>query len=179
MLPPRPAALTLLLATIAVTACAAAASPSFDPSSPPRYVAPAVRVVSGCVEHDGLPDRACTPGATDPAVTQADITTTICRLGYTKTVRPPYSVTEPIKVERMRAYGITGSLHDYELDHLIPLEVGGAPSDVANLWPEPWTGSRGASAKDVVERQLHDEVCAHRISLADAQRRFAVDWRHG
>ena len=36
-----------------------------------------------------LPDPACTPGAIDPAVTQADIATTICRTGYTATVRPP------------------------------------------------------------------------------------------
>jgi hypothetical protein len=179
MLSSRPTALTLLVASIAVSACAAGAAPSFDPHSPPRYVALPVSVVSGCVEHDGLPDRACTPGATDPAVTQANVATTICRIGYTKTVRPPYSVTHPIKIERMRAYGVGGSLSGYELDHLIPLEVGGAPSDVANLWPEPLTGSHGALAKDVVERQLHDDVCAHRISLADAQRRFAVDWRHG
>ncbi len=170
---------TLLVASLAISACAAPASPSFDRNSPPRYLAPSARVVSGCVEHDGLPDRACTPGATDPRVTQTDIAETICVVGYTKTVRPPLSVTAPIKIDRMRAYGLDAPLRDYELDHLIPLELGGAPDDVANLWPEPWDGSKGAAAKDVVERAVHDAVCAHRISLADAQRRFALDWRHG
>ena len=44
------------------------------------------------VQHwdDGrLPDRRCTPGAIDPAVTQADIQSTICVTGYADTVRPP------------------------------------------------------------------------------------------
>ncbi len=52
-------------------------------------------------------------------MTQADIASTICRTGYTATVRPPASVTEPIKRERMAAYGITAPLADYELDHLV------------------------------------------------------------
>src|SRR2546426_4112782 len=80
-----------------------------------------------------LPDPACTPGATDPRVTQENIGSTICVSGYTSTVRPPVSVTNPIKQERMQAYGFTDSTANYELDHLISLELGGAPSDVKNL----------------------------------------------
>jgi hypothetical protein len=82
---------------------------------------------STCIAiNDILPDPNCTPGATDPAVTQDNIDSTICVSGYTKTVRPPTSVTNPIKLERMQAYGFTDSKSNYELDHLIPLEVGGA-----------------------------------------------------
>src|SRR5262245_60365030 len=51
-----------------------------------------------------LPDPACTPGATDPRVTQANIQVTICRSGYTRTVRPPTSYTEPLKRELMQRY---------------------------------------------------------------------------
>ena len=45
-----------------------------------------------------LPDPKCTPGATDPRVTQSNIQSTICVPGYTKTVRPSTSVTDPIKI---------------------------------------------------------------------------------
>ena len=64
----------------------------------------------------------------------------------------PVSVTDRIKREQMAAYGLQGQrLADYELDHLISLELGGAPADVANLWPEPWTGDANAHQKDAVE----------------------------
>jgi len=130
-----------------------------------------------CVEHDGLPDPACTPGATDPRVTQATIDSTICVSGYTKRVRPPTRVTEPIKREEIRAYALTGPLSAYELDHLIPLELGGAPASVANLWPEPWNGPQNAHDKDHVENELHRRVCAHEMNLDDAQRRIASNWQ--
>lgn len=142
-----------------------------------RYVAPPMRDGGGCRAHDGLPDAACTPGATDPRVTQANIDTTMCRSGYTKTVRPPEHVTSSIKRERMDAYGAAGPPSAYELDHLIPLELGGAPADVANMWPEPLAGSDGAHTKDQVENALHRRVCAHVLSLAAAQRAIATNWR--
>jgi hypothetical protein len=48
-------------------------------------------------DHGLLPDRSCTPGAIDPAITQATIGSTICRPGYTDSVRPPESQTEAFK----------------------------------------------------------------------------------
>jgi hypothetical protein len=66
-----------------------------------------------------LPDPHCTPGAIDPAVTQADIRRTICRAGYSESVRPPESVTEPEKRASLRAYGDHRPLRDYEYDHLL------------------------------------------------------------
>ena len=61
----------------------------------------------------------------------------------------------------------------HEEDHLISLELGGAPSDPKNLWPEP-----GASPnpKDKIENFLHTEICSGRITLLDAQSRIAKDW---
>jgi hypothetical protein len=82
------------------------------------------------------PDRRCTPGAVNPAVTQATIGSTICRPGWTGTVRPPESVTEPEKLASMAAYGVRGAAA-YEYDHDVPLELGGAVNDPRNLWPEP------------------------------------------
>ena len=120
-----------------------------------------------------LPDRRCTPGAVSRAVTQANIAATVCRRGYTKRVRPPESVTEPQKLAAMAAYGDRGSARRYEYDHLIPLELGGAPDDPHNLWPEP-----GASPnrKDRLEGVLRSLVCRRRLSLAVAQSAIARDW---
>jgi hypothetical protein len=129
-----------------------------------------------CISVNGLPDHNCTPGVADPRVTQANIATTICVSGYTTTVRPPTSYTDPLKVQQMALYGETGSTADYEEDHLIALEVGGDPRDPKNLWPEPRNGSNDASTKDTLENRLHAEVCAGAITLAAAQQCIAVDW---
>jgi hypothetical protein len=119
------------------------------------------------------PDLHCTPGALNPAVTQATIRTTICRSGYTSRIRPSTSVTGPEKLASIRAYGLHGSPRSYEYDHLISLELGGAANDSRNLWPEP-----GASPnlKDKVENYLHLRVCDGRMSLARAQSIVALSW---
>jgi hypothetical protein len=119
------------------------------------------------------PDPACTPGALNPAVTQATIDQTICVDGWTETVRPAESITEQEKAASMAAYGDTGSMGDYEYDHFVPLELGGATNNPSNLWPEP-----GASPnpKDAVEDELRSEVCDGQISLAAAQREIVKNW---
>jgi hypothetical protein len=105
-------------------------------------------------------------------VTQADIRSTICVSGYTKTVRPPESQTEAFKFgHAYPAYGIADGVKS-ELDHLVPLELGGA-NDAANLWPE--VGPL-PNPKDSVERALNRAVCDGRTTLAAAQRAIAADW---
>jgi len=122
-----------------------------------------------------LPDRRCTPGAIDPAITQANIQSTICRTGYTETVRPPESQTEAFKFgEAYPAYGIPSGTAS-ELDHLVPLELGGA-NDAANLWPEV---GPVPNPKDTVEAALNTAVCDGQVSLARAQRAIARDQRSG
>jgi hypothetical protein len=92
-------------------------------------------------------------------------------------VRPPASVTDRIKRDQLVAYGLQGQLpNGYELDHLISLELGGAPADVANLWPQPWSGEPNAHEKDAVENYLHAQVCSGALQLAQAQRQIATDW---
>lgn len=123
-----------------------------------------------------LPDTACTPGAIDPAVTQATISSTICASGYTASIRPPTSITGPAKTESLADYGMAAS-STTEYDHLVPLELGGA-SSVSNLWPEPnKAGARGVdNPKDAVESALKRAVCAHTIPLAAAQVAIAKNW---
>ena len=63
----------------------------------------------------------------------------------------------------------------YELDHLIPLELGGDNAS-ANLWPEPASPAPGFHQKDDLENTLHDLVCAGALGLAAAQHAIASNW---
>lgn len=132
-------------------------------------------------------------------MTPATIGSTICTSGWTSEVRPPESYTEQVK--RLEAgaggsvsyRGVTYQVHGfeladpqlghYELDHLIPLELGGAPADPRNLWMEPYeppTGNAapgtGSPTKDVVESAAREAVCAGRVPLATAQHQIATNW---
>src|SRR6266536_1628727 len=113
-----------------------------------------------------LADAARTPGVLNPDVTQATIDSTICRSGWTRTIRPPVEYTNGLKGRQMRAYDETGPLSAYQEDHLISLELGGHPTDPRNLWPEPYPR---ASEVDGIENELNQQVCAGSLSLRDAQ----------
>jgi hypothetical protein len=109
-----------------------------------------------------------TPGVLNAAVTQATIRSTICRRGWTATVRPPTSYTSALKLRQLAAYGETGPTSAYQEDHLISLELGGDPTDPRNLWPEPYPR---ASAVDRIENDLNAQVCSGALSLVEAQRK--------
>jgi hypothetical protein len=115
-----------------------------------------------------------TPGVVNPDVTQANIRSTICRRGWTSTIRPPVSYTNELKRKQMRQYGETGPLTGYQEDHLISLELGGHPTDPRNLWPEPYPRAREV---DAIENELNAQVCQGSLTLAEAQRREA-DLKH-
>ena len=115
--------------------------------------------------------RALIPGAVDPNVTQRMIHDTICQRGYTAKVRPSRKVTDAIK--RSVAEGLPGSPQDYELDHLIPLGLGGHPTSANNLWLQSWAV---AAIKDRDELRLHHEVCVGRMTLEQAQHKMLATW---
>ncbi|MFL5942473.1 MAG: hypothetical protein ACJ75L_04320 [Gaiellaceae bacterium] len=144
-------AVDLLIALLLVTAVAVAFAPVH------RHGTRAV-----------LADPVRTPGVLNPDVTQANIRSTICRHGWTATIRPPTDYTNGLKRRQMRAYGETGSLSGYQEDHLISLELGGDPTDPRNLWPEPYPR---AAEVDKIENELNAEVCSGQLTLAQAQQR--------
>lgn len=124
-----------------------------------------------------LPDPNCQPGAYNPDVTQSTIGSTICVSGWTATVRPPTSYTNPLKVKQIDEYGYSDtSTADYEEDHLVPLELGGAPKATTNLWPEPRYGTQTATSKDGVETKLKNAVCSGKITLSAARSAIAHNW---
>lgn len=171
----------LVVGVLVVAACTevAPAAPDLAPAPGPSSVAEALASIPAHCAYrrtaagDPLPDPSCTPGATDPRVSPQNVGATICRSGYTKTVRPPTSYTDPLKAELLRRYATTGVASETELDHLIPLELGGAPADAHNLWPEP---GGIPNPKDRVENGLNKLVCNGRLGLIEAQRAIAADW---
>src|SRR3989338_714961 len=135
----------------------------------PAALAPRSKTAN-CIVAGALPDRACTPGSVFAAATPAQI----CVSGYTKRVR---SVSTKLRKQLFAAYGVaypppTGA---YELDHIIPLALGGDNS-AANLFPEAADPKPGFKEKDVVEVYLYEEMCAGKIDLAAAQTQVAEDW---
>jgi hypothetical protein len=109
-----------------------------------------------------------TPGALNPEVTQATVAATVCVPGYSKRIRPPASYTGALKRRQIREWDLPGGPQDYQEDHLISLSLGGHPTDPRNLWPEP---RPRADDVDRIELDLHEDVCAGRITLGEAQTR--------
>ena len=122
----------------------------------------------GGASHAIVADPRRTPGVLNPDVTQANIRSTICRHGWTATIRPPESYTNALKHKQMRAYRETGSISGYQEDHLISLELGGSPTDPRNLWPEPYPR---ASQMDQQENELNAQVCGGALTLVEAQQK--------
>lgn len=163
--------LSVPVAFVVLVAALVAASPVAAASAAPGVL------------RTGLPNHTLTPGAMNPAVTQATIHTTICVSGWTATIRPPSSYTTALKVSQLATYGFSDRrLADYEEDHLISLELGGNPRSSKNLWPEPHhirlaSGvDVGSFTKDAFENSLKRSVCAGRISLSTAQHEIAGNW---
>ena len=125
-----------------------------------------------------LPDPTATPGFTNPAVMQSNIQNTICVSGYTKTIRPPASYTNKLKLKQLKSgvYKSDLGAAEYEEDHLVSLELGGHPMSELNLWPQYWFSVYGAHEKDQLENKLNKLVCTNKITLVEAQKAIATNW---
>jgi hypothetical protein len=152
---------TVASSTTVVTLPATVAPPATEPPStvataPSTPATPAVSYPGGWVP-------VFTPGSV------LDVTAAqVCVPGYARSVRDvPQAEREQVLAE----YGLSSG-EGYELDHLIPLELGGSNrSD--NLWPEPLAE---AHKKDAVENALHRALCSGQISLATAQEEIPHWW---
>jgi hypothetical protein len=96
---------------------------------------------TGCVPktHNGLPtpDPTCTPGAINPTVTLAVLKNAAFRTGCLRDC----STSSSQKGTTYANYGLTrpanntGTTQTCELDHVVPLEIGGADT-LDNIWPQ-------------------------------------------
>jgi hypothetical protein len=109
-----------------------------------------------------------------PGVTFHVAVATICRSGYSSSVR---DVPESEKNKVYAEYGITHrTTGQYEIDHLISLELGGSNA-IGNLWPELNDHPHGyLNSKDILENHLHALLCTGKISLRSAQTLIASNW---
>ena len=134
-------------------------------------------LILGVASAGELPDPRLTPGAINPDVTQSNIRDTICIKGFTKTIRPPANYTNRLKKKQIAQYGYGhANPKAFEEDHLIPLGIGGNPTDPKNLWPEPRNGNWSASTKDKLEGKLHELVCNMSLRLDEAQQEISTNW---
>lgn len=136
------------------------------------YVAPDGRTEAQLVAAHVLPDPAH-PGVINPAVTQENIKDTVCKSGWTATVRPPTSYTNKIR-NALTPAGLKPL--DGELDHRLSIEDSGHPSDPKNLWWQAYHDHYGARVKDVLETNLKRRVCAGSISLDEARTALLGNW---
>jgi hypothetical protein len=113
-----------------------------------------------------MPNRTLTPGD----VVQRD-TVSVCSTGNAGRHR---KVSYRTRDRVYLAYGIPRGKRKglYEIDHLVPLELGGS-NRPANLWPQPLAD---AKLKDRVEDELHEAVCNGDMTLDAAQRAIERDW---
>jgi len=117
-----------------------------------------------------IPDPTLTPGAVRTTDVGAICSTPTSGLRHWSRERDDRILAE---------YGLpTGPHGDYELDHLIPLCLGGADSE-ANIWPQPhrplepaWNSER----KDELEARLCQLACAGALDVREAQREISEDW---
>lgn len=128
-----------------------------------------------------LPNPTLTPGATRPVTVKE-----ICTPGSAAIAR---DVTPSVKAEVYARYHIarsgtwvrskkTGKRYfksDYEVDHLISIEIGGS-NEIENLWAQSYTGPLNAHDKDRLENQLHALVCKGSLTLKEAQTAMRTDW---
>ena len=129
-----------------------------------------------------VPDPRCTPGGIDPSVTADVLRNRAWRTGCIRNCQ----TNEAEKHVAYRWYGIRVPRRNYgesqvcELDHLVPLELGGADG-LGNVRPECGPSAvaldeRYFKIKDRVENYLADEVKSRGMSLAAAQRGIASNW---
>jgi hypothetical protein len=146
------------------TATPTSASPSPTPTSTPT---PTPRITHA-PDGSAMPDRTLTPG--NALVSAAAV---VCAPEYATSIS---DVSEDLRRGVLAAYAIEDAQRDgYELDHLIPVELGGDNS-AGNLWPQPRTGIGNAAVKNGLESHLRDLVCAGAVPLAEAQHTMASDW---
>lgn len=119
-----------------------------------------------------IPDDQLTPGMT--GVDSKDV---ICTPNYTRRVR---QVSTAMRRSIFVEYGMTAaSCGHCEIDHRVPLEIGGS-NGRENLWPQSYdTKPWNALVKDQLENEIHRQVCEGDISLEEAQELFRGNWIDG
>lgn len=117
------------------------------------------------------PDRLCSPGAYYVRLTKR----VICRASFRTGAIRNVPQSEKFQVEREYGMQPTYYGHTIEIDHIVPLELGGSNA-IANLFPETGSGTANYHEKDALENRAKAAVCDGQLSLRTARRGFGRDW---
>jgi len=129
-----------------------------------------------------IPDPRCTPGGINPSVSGNVLRDPRWRTGSVRNCES----SEGLKHIAYRWYNVqkphinSNQNQVCELDHLVPLELGGADG-LGNIWPQcgpdaVTLNERYFKQKDRVENYLAQKVKSGRMELGAAQRGIASDW---
>jgi len=126
-----------------------------------------------------FPDPKLTPGMVNLDLTKE----VLCAPGFSTKKYRDTANAEELKTNAYARYGMVDHkgmcalvARGCEIDHLIPLELGGK-TNIDNLWPQPYgTKPWNATIKDRLENRLHRLVCSDVLTLGEAQHAIAVDW---
>jgi len=148
--------------------------------APNTQTGPVVTAAEGSchwrVYRDGAigPDPDCAPGKINPAV-PGHTAQTVCSVSWVAaaaTVRPSQTIEDELLIK----YSLPGSPLTYVVAQVVPVEDGGSPTSPENLYPLPLNGYGGQKTRALVAGQLHDEICSHKITVAQAAKTLAGDW---
>jgi hypothetical protein len=129
-----------------------------------------------------IPDAGCTPGAFNPTVTleilQDPNYHTRCNRDLATTAEQKFVTYSWYRLRHPA--NNQGANQLCELDHVVPLELGGADT-LDNVWPQCGPNGAGLNKryfklKDTVENYLTAMVKAGKMNLDDARKGAASDW---
>lgn len=119
-------------------------------------------------------DPDCAPGALNPAVS-GHVEETICSRAWVATAgsaQPSSNLKDRLLIE----YQLPGNPATFVVAHVVPVEDGGSATGSVNLYPLPLNGYGGQMTRTMVAGQLHDDICAHKITIAHAAKVLEGDW---
>ena len=173
---------SLALASTGTSLGLVAAGPPTTDRPPPATLSGDSELVAGAAKRDPpavgschfgqiaghpVPDARCTPGTIDPAVSGGTASRTICNRAW---IAANSYRSSPLTARIRAAYRAA----DADIvEPLVPVDLGGASADPANLWP---VSAPEEAAKDHIEENLRLLVCAGHVPLANAQWLSAVSW---
>jgi len=126
--------------------------------------------------HDGAigTDRSCAPGLINPAVV-GHTAQTVCNRAWLASANRLESPPQT-KGQLLIEYQLPGNPLTYVAARVIPVEDGGSSTSPLNVYPLPINGWGGQETRTLVADQLHDEICADRITVAQAASMLEGDW---
>ncbi len=146
------------------------------PAAAPAASTPAAPSFSVTGRTSGCCARRGPTGAARPAAYYSHLTKgVICAPSFRTSAIRNVPDAEKFRVEREYGMRRGRTATTIEIDHIVPLELGGSNA-IANLFPEPGSGPANYHAKDALENRAKAAVCEGRLTLRAARRGIARDW---